>query len=865
MSAFFQTQQQVAALDPRLGGLMVSAGLYNLRALIKGVRACKTLADERALLQKESASIRTSFKDDDVYSRHNNLSKLLYIHMLGYPAHFGQMECLKLVASPRYTDKRLGYLGIMLLLDENAQVLMLVTNGLKNDMNHSNMYIVGLALCTFANIASEEMSRDLCNEIEKLMASSNSYIRKKAALCARRIATKVPDLIEDIAPRAVQLLGDKSHGVQICALSLAIEICRISPERVLEFRRATPALCTTLKTLLSTSFSPEHDVAGVTDPFLQAKILRFLRVLGAESERVSEAVNDILAQVATNTDASKNVGNSILYECVETILAIRADSALRVMAINILGKFLGNLDNNIRYVALNTLNKVVSIDTNAVQRHRGTVISCLRDADISIRRRALVLAYALINEGNVHTMVPELLSFLEVADAEFKPGLTTQLSIAAERFAPSKRWHIDTILHVLRLAGNYIRDEVLAAFLRLVCHTPELQEYTVQRLYAALRSDMSQRSQTLAAVWVIGEFGEVLLGAGPFDDHSSRLEVSPRAVVDLLVSCLDSPYADDVVRQFVLTALAKLHVRFDDNAQQMRIAHVFAQYNECVETELQKRAVEYGVLVRRPSVSSGVLETMPLPEIRQTLMGTVSETKPVGSTNAEKDALLEAGAAAGAAGAAAPPGGQQSTQDLLADIFGGGAGAAPAPAQPPASHDAILSLFGSEGPAPAQPAQQGVASATSGMRDLDLLGGGDAVPSHAAPASQDLFAAEEMQAPSLPSPPAHEAYNRHGLRISLRKHVDQAHPDTAQLTAHFAATAGVPASGVSLQAAVPKTQKLQMQAISGTTVVPGQEQTQVMRITGAQGPIRLRLRIAFTIGDTAELVRDQTDWTEPTA
>ena len=102
-----------------------------MRALIKGVRACKTLADERALLQKESAAIRTSFKDDDAYMRYNNLSKLLYIHMLGYPAHFGQMECLKLVASPRFTDKRLGYLGIMVLLDENAQVLMLVTNGLK--------------------------------------------------------------------------------------------------------------------------------------------------------------------------------------------------------------------------------------------------------------------------------------------------------------------------------------------------------------------------------------------------------------------------------------------------------------------------------------------------------------------------------------------------------------------------------------------------------------------------------------------------------------------------------------------------------------------------------------------------------------
>lgn len=35
-----------------------------------------------------------------------------------------------------------------------------------------------------------------------------------------------------------------------------------------------------------------------------------------------------------------------------TVLEIEADSGLRVMAINILGKFLGNRDNNIRCVIL---------------------------------------------------------------------------------------------------------------------------------------------------------------------------------------------------------------------------------------------------------------------------------------------------------------------------------------------------------------------------------------------------------------------------------------------------------------------------------------------------------------------------------
>ena len=62
-----------------------------LRDLIRAARACKTAQDERDLINKECAYIRTAFKNDDNDARASNMAKLLYIHMLGYPAHFGQV------------------------------------------------------------------------------------------------------------------------------------------------------------------------------------------------------------------------------------------------------------------------------------------------------------------------------------------------------------------------------------------------------------------------------------------------------------------------------------------------------------------------------------------------------------------------------------------------------------------------------------------------------------------------------------------------------------------------------------------------------------------------------------------------------
>jgi AP-1 complex subunit gamma-1 len=420
-----------------------------LRELIRSVRNCKTAAEERAVIAKECAAIRTALKEKHPY-RARNVAKLMYIHMLGYPTHFGQMECINLIVSQKYPEKRIGYLALMILLDETQEVLPLIEHTLKKDLDDKNQFVQALALTALANIASEDICRDLSAEVEKLLFHS-PYIRKKAALCAVRIIKKCPDLIENYVDKLDQLLNEKNHGVLLTTTTLITEIVKTDKKYRVHFRKLIPTLLKLLKTLLMSAYALEHDVSGVADPFLQVKILRLLRALGKGSTKASEMMSDVLAQVATNTESTKNPGNAILYECVRTILEINAESGLRTLAVNQLGKFLVSRENNLRFVSLHALTKVVSTDSQAVFRHINTIIECLKDHDVSIRKRALELIYVLVNASNVQLLVNELMNYLQHATDDLKESITTKICTLVEKFAPSNEWKVNTLLQLITL------------------------------------------------------------------------------------------------------------------------------------------------------------------------------------------------------------------------------------------------------------------------------------------------------------------------------------------------------------------------------------------------------------------------------
>jgi len=845
-----------------------------LRELIRLVRQCKTAAEERAVVAKECAAIRNAFKQNDVSLRHRNVAKLLFIHMLGYPTHFGQMECLKLISGVHYPEKRIGYLGLTLLMDEKQEVLMLVTNSLKNDLNSKNQFIIGLALCALGNIASAEMCRDLAPEVERLLGNSSAFVRKKAALCCIRIIKKVPELLENIVEPSMQLLRDRHHGVLVASMQLFYNMLEASPELVPKFRAHVNDLVRVLKSLVLSGFTPDHDVSGLTDPFLQIKTLRLLRVLAAGDTQASDQMSDILAQVATNIEGSKNAGNAVLYECVQTIMGVESIGGLRVLAINILGRFLANRDNNIRYVALNMLAKVVAVDTKAVQRHRNTIVNCVKDSDVSIRRRALDLVYALVNENNITTLTKELIEYLVVSDMEFKADLTDKICSLVNRYAPDKRWHIDTLTQVLSQAGAFAKSDQARWLVILISNAPNLQAYAVRKLYRLLFETRPHKTLLMVIVWCIGEYGDVLIRGGELQKDELPLSVTPKEVLSLFSTQLREHAGEGTeVREMLLTALVKLSSRLPDSDDEIK--KIIEQYRGSVHLEVQQRACEYSKLFSHNKIRPGLLEQMPplaeetsvsgqlddavversaAPELKSTAAGVSNtNTVPTPTTAAAADPmgdLLNMDLLDASNGDAAPPSSAAAT-DLLADLLGGDPTSPPPSdtagqsAPPHNTADALAELLGgvpsSTPVAPANPLAN-IMNAY-GNTPVGMYGFGNMA---AAP--------PPMQTPPPATFPPFVAFHKGNLTVSFVCSKPQpGNPSVTLVTGHYTNSGSIPISDFVLQAAVPTVMQLVLSPASSNVIPPNNsgaimQNIQVSNSMHGQKSLVMRLKIAYKIG-----------------
>lgn len=88
------------------------------------------------------------------------------------------------------------------------------------------------------------------------------------------------------------------------------------------------------------------------------------------------------------------------------------------------------------------------------------------------------------------SIVKELLNYLLIAEAEFKKELSNKICQMCEKYAPTRKWHIDTVVKVLTLSEHHVRQDYISQLITVIATTPELHGYSVAKVYYAMRDNV---------------------------------------------------------------------------------------------------------------------------------------------------------------------------------------------------------------------------------------------------------------------------------------------------------------------------------------------------------------------------------------
>ncbi|XP_031689642.1 AP-2 complex subunit alpha-2 isoform X1 [Oncorhynchus kisutch] len=685
-------------------------GMRGLAVFISDIRNCKSKEAEIKRINKELANIRSKFKGDkalDGYSKKKYVCKLLFIFLLGHDIDFGHMEAVNLLSSNKYTEKQIGYLFISVLVNSNSELIRLINNAIKNDLSSRNPTFMCLALHCIANVGSREMAEAFAGEIPRILVAGDTMdsVKQSAALCLLRLYKASPDLVlmGEWTSRVVHLLNDQHMGVVTAAISLITCLSSKNPD---EFKTCVSLAVSRLSRIVSSASTDLQDYTYyfVPAPWLSCKLLRLLQCYpppedGAVKGRLVECLETILNKAQEPPKSKKvqhsNAKNAILFEAISLIIHYDSEPNLLVRACNQLGQFLQHRETNLRYLALESMCTLASSEFSheAVKTHIETVINALKtERDVSVRQRAADLLYAMCDRSNAKQIVAEMLSYLETADYSIREEMVLKVAILAEKYAVDYSWYVDTILNLIRIAGDYVSEEVWYRVIQIVINRDDVQGYAAKTVFEALQAPACHENMVKVGGYILGEFGNLIAG----DPRSS-----PLVQFNLLHSKFH--LCSVPTRALLLSAYIKFINLFPETkATIQEVLRSDSQIRNS-DVELQQRAVEYLKLssIASTDVLATVLEEMPpFPERESSILAKLKKKKGPGAVTVELEDGKERGELNGGGdrgGDAAIAASNASTPSPSADLLGLRS-TAPVSGTTPSAGSLLVDVFSEAGP-----------------------------------------------------------------------------------------------------------------------------------------------------------------------
>ncbi|KAI1747402.1 Coatomer, beta subunit [Xylaria castorea] len=439
------------------------------------------------------SELRTQLEKGTDETKVETMKRILTIMLNGDPMPQLLMHIIRFVmpSKSKHLKKLLYfYYEICPKLDASGklkQEMILVCNGIRNDLQHPNEYIRGNTLRFLCKLRESELLEPLLSSARSCLEHRHAYVRKNAVYAVASIHQHSPSLIPDASDLIATFLDGESDAT--CKRNAFAALSSIDHDKALAY--------------LSNVF----DGIPNAEELLQLVELEFIRKDAIQNQqnkaRYLRLIFDLL-EASTST---------VVYEAASSLTTLTSNPvAVKAAAAKFIELSIKEADNNVKLIVLDRVDQLRQRNEGILDDLIMEILRVLSSPDIDVRRKALGIALEMVSSKNVEEVILLLKKELSKTvdqeyekNTEYRQLLIQSIHQCAIKFSEVAASVVDLLMDFIADFSNTSAVDVISFVKEVVEKFPKLRPSIVARLVDTL-SEVRAGKVYRGIVWIVGEY-----------------------------------------------------------------------------------------------------------------------------------------------------------------------------------------------------------------------------------------------------------------------------------------------------------------------------------------------------------------------
>jgi coatomer subunit beta len=437
--------------------------------------------------------LKTQLEKGTDETKVDTMRKILTIMLNGDPMPNLLMHIIRFVMPSKSKPlKKLLYFyyEICPKLDANGklkQEMILVCNGIRNDLQHPNEFVRGNTLRFLAKLREPELIEPLLSAAQTCLDHRHAYVRKNAVWALASVYQHAQNLIPDAPDMLQTFLAGESDTT--CKRNAFAALMSISHDKALEYLGGV------------------LDGVPNADELLQLVELEFIRKDAVQNQtnkaRYLRLIFDLLE---ANT-------STVVYEAATSLTSLTSNPvAVKAAAGKLIELSIKEADNNVKLIVLDRVDQLRRRNEGVLDDLTMEVLRVLSSPDLDVRKKALGIALEMVSSKNVEEIVMLLKKELSKTvneqyekNTEYRQLLIQSIHQCAIKFSEIAASVVDVLMDFIVDFNNSAAVDVISFVKEVVEKFPDLRSSIVERLVGTL-GEVRAGKVYRGSLWVVGEY-----------------------------------------------------------------------------------------------------------------------------------------------------------------------------------------------------------------------------------------------------------------------------------------------------------------------------------------------------------------------